>query len=338
MSKSSTVGIGLIGAGTFARKAHVPSFKALSHLFRVVAVCSRTRQSAEELAAMFESPVDVCDDVAALLARPDVEAVDIILPIPLLPAMIERCLAAGKHVISEKPIAPTVAEGQALLEQYAHHPDQVWMVGENWRYDQAFQAAGQVIRDGIIGRPMLCEWSLQLPIMPGSPGHRTTWRRTGDFPGGFLIDGGVHHVAGLRMVLGEIESVTATVAAHRPDLPPADTLSATLRFANGAVGSYSVSYAARSGLAESSLHVVGSEGSLRVAADTLTLWTVNDETSTRTFPPHQSVERELVAFGEAIRSGASHCNTPKEGLRDLAVIEAMLTAAEQGERQPVPQF
>jgi predicted dehydrogenase len=324
MFKPSPVKIALIGAGTFARKAHVPSLKALPQLFQVVAVCSRTRQSAEELASLLDSPVEIYDDIVALLARPDVEAVDLVLPIPLLPGMVEQCLATGKHVVSEKPIAPTVAEAQALLKFYEKYPDPVWMVGENWRYEEAFVAAGQVIRDGLLGRPLLCNWSLQLPIMPGSPGHRTTWRRTGEFAG-FLID-------------GEVESVTATMAAHRPDLPPADTLCASLHFANGAVGSYSVTYAAASGMADSSLHVVGSEGSLRVVADALTLWTVDGETKRRDFPLHQSVERQLTAFAEAIRHRTPHRNTPQEGVQDLAIVEAMLTAAATGSRTQVQQW
>jgi predicted dehydrogenase len=327
--------LGLIGAGTFARKAHIPSLKDLPDQLEIVAVCSRTRESAEAVAALLPHPVDLYTDAAALLARADVEAVDIVLPIPLLADAVRQALAAGKHVISEKPIAPTCAEAEALIEFYDQHTDQIWMVAENWRYEDAFGAAGEAIRAGAIGRPLFCDWSLILPVMPGAPGHRTLWRRTGDFPGGFLIDGGVHHAAGLRAVLGEIESVSALTAAHRPDLPPADTLIAALRFANGATGTYSVTYAARSGLADAALHVVGEEGSLRVSADTLTLWREESGQTAQSFPLHRSVEREFAAFAESIRSGAPHRNPPQEALNDLAVIEAMLVSAETGTRRRV---
>ncbi|MEZ4640422.1 MAG: Gfo/Idh/MocA family oxidoreductase [Caldilineaceae bacterium] len=150
-----------------------------------------------------------------------------------------------------------------------------------------------------------------------------------------MLDGGVHHVAGLRAVLGEIESVSAVMASQRPDLPPADTMSTSLRFVNGAVGSYSVTYAARSGLASSALHVVGSEGSLRVTADAVTLWREGDEPSVRSFETLRSVERELAAFAHAIQHGSPHRNSPQQALQDLAVLEAMIAAAETGARQSV---
>jgi predicted dehydrogenase len=335
MTSAAPVRLGLIGAGTFARKAHVPSLLDLPTHFEIVAVCSRTRESAEAVAALLPYPVEIYTDAAALLARPDIDAVDIVLPIPALPDAIRQALAAGKHVISEKPIAPTCTEAEALIDFHRYYANQVWMVAENWRYEDAFLAAGEAIQRGDIGRPLLCGWSLVLPVMPGAPGHRTLWRRTGDFPGGFLIDGGVHHAAGLRAVLGEIEAVSALTTAHRPDLPPADTMIAAIQFANGATGSYSVTYAARSGLADAALHVVGSEGSLRVTAETLTVWRVEGEQTVQTFPLHRSVERELAAFADAIRDGVPHRNSPQEALRDLAVIEAMLRAAEMGMRQKI---
>ena len=336
MAHRSPLRIALLGAGTFARKAHVPSLLALPDRFQIVAVCSRTRASAEAVAQMLPAPVAIHTDVPALLARDDVDAVDVILPIPELPDAVQMCLAAGKHVVSEKPIAPTLERARALIDGHAPHAKQVWMVAENWRYEDAFQAAGQAIQAGAIGRPLVCDWSLQLPVMPGAPNHQTVWRRTGTFPGGFLLDGGVHHVAGFRVVLGEIEAVSAAAAAHRPDLPPADTLCATLRFANGVVGSYSVTYAARSGLGSAALHVVGSEGSLRVDAVTLTLWREGEQQTVQTFPPHHSVERELAAFADAVLRGKPHRNSAQEALQDLAVVESMLAAAESGRRVSVP--
>ena len=83
-----------------------------------------------------------------------------------------------------------------------------------------------------------------MPLKPGNKYYHTDWRRSGTFPGGFLLDGGVHHVAALRQVVGEIVSVSAEVRQVRADLPPADTLSAALEFESGVIGSYSVTYAA----------------------------------------------------------------------------------------------
>ncbi len=338
MSGDRPLRIGLLGAGTFMRKAHIPSIQSLPDHLRVAAVCSRSAQTGREVAGLFETPVTVYTSLDEMLADDGIDAVDIALPIPLLPDAVRQCLSAGKHVISEKPIAPTCAEAKALIELYAKQSNLVWMVAENWRYEESFVAAGQAIRAGVIGRPLVCDWTLNLPVMPGAPGHRTTWRRSNDFAGGFLLDGGVHHVAGFRTVVGEIETVWALTAAHRPDLPPADSLGAAFRFVNGAVGSYSVTYAARSGLSSPALHVVGSEGSLRVAAGALTVWHEETGSEVQSFQTLRSVEYELADFARAIHSGTAHRNTPQEALQDLAVVEAMLTAAATGSQQTISPY
>ncbi len=326
------VRLALIGAGTFARKAHVPALVALSDRFQVVAVCSRTRSSAEELAALLPEPVALCTELPSLLARDDLDAVDMVLPIPAMPQAVAQALEAGKHVISEKPIAPSVAEGRRLLAIHHRHPDRVWMVAENVRYEASYTWAGQRIREGAIGVPWTVDFAVQAPVEPGSPYHRTLWRRSEEVPGGFLLDGGVHHVAALRQVVGEIRGVMAQVASHRPDLPPADTLAAVLHFANGAIGTYTVTYGAGSPLHDNAIHVVGSRGALRVTAQEVRL--VRGEPAQaqeRAFEPQPySVQRELAAFADAIQHGRAIRNTPEEALQDLAVVEAMLESAQEG--------
>ncbi len=328
------VRIALIGAGAFARKAHAPSLLELGDTVQIAAVYSRTRASAQTVADSLPYPVEVYTEVDALLFNRSVEAVDVVLPAPLLPAMVLKALAAGKHVISEKPIASTVAEGQALIARSRTCGDRVWMVAENWRYEEAFQVAAEAIRAGRIGQPLSCDLSLQLPVMPDSPYMQTAWRRSEEFPGGFLLDGGVHHVAGLRMLLGEIESVCALTASHRADLPPADTMSVALRFANGVVGTYMITYAAGSVLGNDAVHIVGSEGSLRVSRGELVLER-GGRCERQEFNTFISVREELAAFAAAVREGAAHRNSPREALQDLAVVEAMLKSAQKGTVQRV---
>lgn len=328
------VRIALIGAGAFVRKAHAPSLLELEEAARIAAVYSRTRASAEAVADSIPYPVEIYTDIEALLANESIEAVDVALPVPMQPAVVSQALASGKHVISEKPIASTVAEAQALIARSRRFGDRVWMVGENWRYEEAFQVAAQAIRAGRIGQPLFCDLSLQMPVEADSPYLKTAWRQSEEFGGGFLLDGGVHYVAGLRVLLGEIESVCALTAAHRPDLPPADTMSVALRFASGVLGAYLITYAVGSGLGSDTVHIGGSEGSLRVSRGALTLQR-GEECERRRFNAFISVREELAAFAASVRDGARHRNAPEEALQDLAVVEAMLKSARTGATQRV---
>ncbi len=321
--------IALIGAGIFAQNAHVPALLALPERFEIVAVYSRTRATAAALAQRIGPDVALYTELAPLLARPDLEAVDLLLPIPIQADFVESALLAGKHVISEKPIAPDSARAQRLIELHAQRPAQVWMVGENWRYEAAFARAAALIDEGAVGRAVVAQWSRFAALKPGNPYYTTAWRRSG-FAGGLLLDGVVHLAAALRMVLGEVATVTGMVEQVAPDLPPADTLAAVLRFASGATCSLQVSYAVDSPWG-APLTIVGTEGSLRVDRGFVEIARPGVAVARSECGKFHGVQRELAAFADAIQHGAPHRNSPAEGLRDLAVVEALLAAHISGQ-------
>ncbi|NDJ77766.1 MAG: Gfo/Idh/MocA family oxidoreductase [Chloroflexi bacterium] len=339
-----SIRLAFIGAGIFARDAHLPSVLALGDTFEIAAVYNHRLDSAAPLLEKLPPSVaasDITDDLAGLLARDDIEAVNVLLPIDVMPGVVEQALRAGKHVISEKPIAPDVATGRRLLDIYTKHNDaehspQVWMVAENWRYEAALLHAAEIIQRGDIGAPLLCHWAMHTGMMPDNKYYHTGWRRSGTWPGGFLLDGGVHHVAGLRLVLGEIAAVSAMTTQHRPDLPPADTLVAILEFECGVTGTYCVTYATDAPWPPA-LRIVGEQGALALPRQGLEI-TRNGHTQHITLPAHQSVQAELAAFAAAIRTGARHRNSPQQALQDVAVIEAMLRSAESGQRLAPERF
>ncbi|OJD25888.1 hypothetical protein ACJ73_02739 [Blastomyces percursus] len=89
-----------------------------------------------------------------LLQRRDIEAVIVLLPILVLPDVIRKCLAAGKHVLAEKPIAKDIATGRALIAEYesTYTPrNLVFSVAEHFRYDTGFVNASEIVASGTIG-------------------------------------------------------------------------------------------------------------------------------------------------------------------------------------------
>lgn len=337
------VRIALAGAGIFARNAHLPALLAQTDAFEIVAVWSRTEANASALAQSIGEQTGAVPTVEteldALLVRTDVEAVDIVLPIDVQPEVVRRALAAGKHVLSEKPIAPTVEEGRALLEEYRTRfaPQGLhWMVGENLRYDNAYLAAREIVAAGTIGMPVTVSWTRHSPSTPASPYYHTAWRRAGTIAGGFVLDAGVHHAAMLRGVVGEVHAVQAFTRLVNQTIPPVDTLAASLYFENGAVGAYVASYAPTP-LVATPLLVVGEKGVLRVEIGAVEIaWDGRSER--REYVPHAGVHNELAAFHKTIREGVAHANTPEEALRDVAVIEAMLASGASGDRTNVREI
>jgi len=321
--------LALVGAGIYARDAHLPALQRLRDRFAIVAVYSRSVESATLLAEHIGTPVDVITDLDALLAREDLDAFDVVLPIPAQTAVLARVLAAGKHVISEKPVAPDRAMALQLIDLHRRQPGQVWMVAENWRYEEAFVRAAALVRDDVIGRPLAVHWAQYMPMTPKNKYYHTAWRRTGLFPGGFLLDGGVHYVAVLRMIVGEIEAVAAMATQVAPDLPPADTMTATLRFANGALGTYLATFAVGTPFG-APLTITGDRGSLRVQRGKVEVADAGGEVTVVECAYYNGVEQEFAAFADAIQRGVPQRNTPAAALTDLIVVEAMLRSAANG--------
>ena len=316
----------IVGAGLFARDVHLPTLMSMPDRFQLVAVSSRSRESAELLAAAAGVPMDVTTDLDALLARDDIDVIDVVVPINAMPDITEKALMSGKHVISEKPLAPSVARGKALL---AHErPDRVWMVAENMRYVQSFLAAADILKSGQLGKPIMSSWAVRNTMLPSNKYYKTDWRRAGDFPGGYLLDGGVHNMAELRLLMGEARHVAAFTALVREDMPPVDTVTASIRFESGALGTFAMTFAAAYG-SDSGLTVICEQGMIRVRNDHLEV-TQSGQTDRSLFSEH-AIYQEFAAFAAAIQDGKPHRNTAREALRDVALLEAMFRSAETGE-------
>jgi len=345
-TESSPINIAIFGAGIFAKERHIPALKHLieKKVISVKAIYSRTQQSAEDMKALLHS-TDVSvyfggeERMVGILQRSDIQAVDIVMPILLLPKCIELCFKYGKHVISEKPIAPTIQEGRRLIDLHQkNYSHLVWSVAENYRYMKSFLEASAVMKAGTIGKVLLSRFDMRGHIGLDGKYFNTDWRKIPGYQGGFLLDGGVHHMAFIRLLLGEVKQLSAEVTQLQIHLPPADTISASFTFENGSLGSVNSSF----GLAKNSdlqipmLTIFGENGTLKVTRDCVEITEVTAEETKytkRTFNVDYELEPiilELEGFLQQVRGGAKDRNSPQEALSDLALIEGILEAGAHG--------
>lgn len=324
--------IAIIGTGLIVTGRHWPALKALPREFRVAALVNRTPEKAEALAETIRAATrarpPVYTDYHEMLAQEKPAAVSLALPTMLNPEVAEAALAAGCHVIAEKPIAANLTDAGRMLP-WATRYGKTLMIAENFRYVTSFRRAAMLIAEGAIGALQVARWSLYPHMSPANPYYHTAWRQQPAHPGGYLSDGGVHQMAVLRMLLGEVATVTAQVALLRPDLVPYDTLNASLRFANGALGAYNVTYAAPG--PETPLQVTGTEGTLLITRDRVELWRKGKVIDTWAEPAENDGLTAMYAdFARAVRTGQPSLSTAAEGYADLQLIVAMLSTAEQG--------
>lgn len=102
-----------------------------------------------------ETQIPCSGSLDDLLSSNSIDAVLLCLPISTQPSIIERALQNGKHVLSEKPIAPSLEIASPLVRRYMHEwqpKGLVWSVAEQWRHDSNVQRAGEALRSGELGR------------------------------------------------------------------------------------------------------------------------------------------------------------------------------------------
>lgn len=331
-------GIAILGAGIFATEAHLPAL--VENKATIKAVYSRSTSTASTLVAEAtklgvanidlyadDKPGHTLDD---LLKRSDVDAVIIVLPILVQPSIVRQCLAAGKHVLCEKPIAKDVKTARSLIEDYNRlyaGKGLIFSIAEQFRFMREFELGRKWIVEekavGDITQAHLRVWRNQPPI---GKWYETPWRKVPEYQGGFLLDGGVHQTAMIRFISGqEVVETQGFARQVVPHLPPLDTLNAGILLNGGGTGTISMSFASIRSAAE--LTIIGTQGSFHLTESpdgfVLTLELVSGESRSEVVNS-KGVELEIKAFLEAIKTGKPEKrSSPEEALNDLAIIESM---------------
>lgn len=207
---TGALSVGLIGAGAIARSAHLPAYRAWG--IPVVAIASRTGDTARALADDFEIDT-VSESVGALLADPCVEVVDIATGPSGRLELIAAAVAAGKHVLAQKPLsldADELPRLEAVLADARRRGIRV-AVNQNGRWAPAWRLATLLIRQGAIGQVVGVTHLHDKPLPPlaGTPFD--------DVPHMLLSDYLVHWIDITRCWL-EGETVTS-VSAHDSGVP-----------------------------------------------------------------------------------------------------------------------
>ena len=171
--------------------------------------------------------------------------VDIMLPHHLHEQAAVMAFAAGKHVLLEKPMAPTLDACDRIL-QAARAAGKVFMVAEQAEYWPDAVTVQHLIQTGAIGEVLTARAYFGNPYgLPQSPlPEPKPWRfYLAQAGGGITIDGGAHWLRPLRMWLGEIEAVVAASARPIADVEGETLLRALLRFRSGAIASFDAVWA-----------------------------------------------------------------------------------------------
>jgi len=322
MPQSEPVRIAIIGAGIAAGEIHLPVYLSLGRLFKVVTVCSRTVDKARAIAGKLGCRYST--DYDRVLSDPGIEAVDLCLPIEMNYPAALKAAEAGKHIICEKPIGTSREEIEAMAALPEKHGVRL-MIAENYRYRKPFIIGRKLIREGAIGRPHLFIYN----HLSGRREAQTAWRTSHKYPGGFLLDGGVHYVNALRLLGGEIASVKAYVSSANPLLGKVDTATVSLRFASGALGSLVMGYASQP-ITGPTYIAAGFKGTLKITDRSISLWEKRKRKAAWKVRDDGGFTAEFRDFFRLVRLGKAADMSTDDARRDALTILAALESAETG--------
>jgi predicted dehydrogenase len=326
--------LGIIGTGLAVEHLHWPALRRLTDRFRVVAFCDTERAHAERFAAYSGAAMNGhVADYRDLLGRTDVDAVLISLPIPLNYAVTREAVAAGKHVVCEKPSGANRAEGRAFVELAAAHPELTVLVAENWFYRDDLRLARALLDGGAIGRLHLVAWRSVSRLVP-QPGEfsSTPWRHRGEYEGGPHLDAGVHWIAQLRLLCGDVARVAGEIQDANAVFGGPSDLTLNLRFASGAVGNYTAAYPALAVPPESNeLRLYGDEAVMTHHRNEIRVYRPDGTVEThRVGSPDGGYYNEFLNFADAVAGQAPLVGTAAQSYRNLDIIVAGLESARTG--------
>jgi predicted dehydrogenase len=334
---------GIIGAGRFADNVFVPAIKQSADS-RLVAVMARDKTKAEAFAKK-HAVANFYDSAEALCNDKEIDVVYVASPTFLHCEHAVLAAQSGKHVLCEKPMAPTLQECDQMISA-AKENDVALMIGHNMRFHAVHQKVKEMIADGLIGTVGLARAEIITSFKKNQGDKFATDqfrlnRTIGG--GGVLFDMGIHAIDVLRFILDDdVEEVNAFSQNLFIECNGEDTVSAVLKFKKGAYGAIATSGAlpyARNGvevygdkgaiMTDGSVWIAARSGEIKVFAD--------DKWVTHTAEINNCYLAEVEHFLQCLSENRPPAVAGEEAKENLRVVLAAYRSMDAGQSVQIGQ-
>jgi len=319
---------GIIGFGAFAERTIAPAIQASSNS-ELAAIQKRSLASAKEKARIFNVPL-AFDSAETLVQHPDVDAVFIVSANSLHAPETITAARAGKHILTEKPMAMNVAEAETMIEICKKRRVKL-MVGHMVRFSPLVLRMKELVQSGSIGRVTFIKSEF---IYDGHLSHRQWLVDRTIAGGGPIFDIGVHCLDTTRFLLNdEVLSVKSQLDPTPSAVATESTAQLALKFSQGTTAGIFCSYDAP--IRRTFIEIIGEKGILSAenfswSGNTLSLKVMlgeNDtiyETREETIVVPNLYEKEVTLFSECILNNTASPIPGEEGLKNQRVLDAAM--------------
>ncbi|MCL1856900.1 MAG: Gfo/Idh/MocA family oxidoreductase [Kiritimatiellaeota bacterium] len=350
--REKKIRLAIVGCGGIAWGCHVPYYKRDARV-EVVAVCDIVKGKAEAMRKERFPKAAVYADYREVMARKDVDAVDICTPNDLHSEIAVAALKAGKHVMCEKPDAVSPEKAEAM-KAASEKSKKLLMVMRNNRFAGASQFARKYIEAGRMGEIYAgrCGWQRRRGI-PGKGGWFTTKAKSG---GGPLIDLGVHMIDLAVWLMGSPRPVAVsgnTFCKFANDDGASDSEHAKfgevkadgifdvedlamglIRFDNGAVLQIEFSWASNIKAETRFVELRGTKAGMNWKDGNVEFYSEENGVLTDVAPagvmPDHGHDGNLKNFVDVLCGVAEPSYTPRQGVDMIKILAALYASAKSG--------
>lgn len=327
------LGWAIVGLGNLAINQILPAF-AKCEKSQVVAFVSGHPDKAHKLALRYgvsSKNIYNYQNYDSIKDNPNVDVIYIVLPNGMHAEYTVRGLQAGKHVLSEKPMANTPAECQQMIDA-GRKANRKLMVAYRCRYEPYNREAIRIARSQELGPTQMILADAGFPI-----GDPTQWRLNKLLAGGgSMMDIGIYALNASRYLTGEEPTEVNAMIRSQPGDPRfkevEEHVTFQLRFPSGILANCSSSYGY---FQQSHYRVMGTEARLEVDPatwyDGLRLWIERGNTiENRSLPVVDHFAAEMDHMSDCVIENKEPLTPGEEGLRDITIIQAVYEAARSG--------
>lgn len=335
----------LVGCGRISA-SHLEALRQHAARAELVAVCDTDPERlAASAAATGAAPFA---SLEALLEGADADAVILATPSGLHPAQAILCARAGRHVVTEKPMATRWADGKAMVQACDEAGVHLFVVKQN-RRNPTLQLVKRAVRKRRFGRIHMVNVNV-FWTRPQAYYDSAAWRGTWEFDGGAFMNQASHYVDLLDWLVGPVESVQAYTATLARNIQVEDTGVVSIRWRTGALGSMNVTMLTYPRNLEGSITILGETGTVRlggVAVNRIDHWEFAEPDAEDDAQVAQASYDTTSVYGfghplyydnviAALRGEAEPETDGREGLHSLELLVAIYMSARDGRRVALP--
>jgi UDP-N-acetyl-2-amino-2-deoxyglucuronate dehydrogenase len=336
--------VALVGCGRIAQK-HFDAIKAHKNDLELVAVCETTRTRLDEIQQQHH--VQGFQNYNDLLIESDADMVILCTPSGLHPEQTISAARAGKHIMTEKPMATRWKDALAMVKACDEARKRLFVVKQN-RRNATLQLLKRAVEEKRFGRIYMVHLNV-FWTRPQAYYDQGKWRGTWELDGGAFMNQASHYVDLLEWLIGPIADVQAMTGTLARDIEVEDTGVMNVRWRNGALGSMAVTMLTFPKNYEGSITIIGEKGTVRVggvAVNDIQTWEFDEEKDYDAQVKEANYQTTSVyGFGhplyyknviDVLRGEAELETDGREGLKSVEVLIAAYLSARDGRTVSLP--